>query len=201
MKISIRKGVFETNSSSMHALALQKDFIDDCESCKEKYKEHIPNEMDLEILPDAEFYDNIKDGKKLTSIELVKEKINFVYSNIIYRLRINWPRTEPQYNEAVLFEFFEYLNKLGISYKIHSVQNHLDNIFEKYVSIYNGCDDELWEHIFDGSEISFCNFIFGDGSCIDGFETDCGMSEKEENQFWNDLDNHGKCEVYSHYCG
>lgn len=201
MKISIRKGVFETNSSSMHALALQKDFKDNCESCKEKYKDIIPNEIDLEVLAEPEFYDTIEDGKELTPIELVKEKINFVYSNILYRLRINWPRTEPQYNEAVLFEFFEYLNKLGISYKIHSVQNHLDNIFEKYVPIYNECDDELWDHIFDGSETSFCNFLFGDGSCLDGYETDCGLSAQDEDKFWSNMDNHGKCEVYSCYNG
>lgn len=210
----IRKSVFETNSSSMHALALQKDFNDNCESCRVKYGEIIPGyTVDLEIsAPDeATDYDTrvYDENRDCTPVEIVVNKIKFVYYNIIGRMATSDYGAAPDYGYLNLTLFFSWLTKLGINYTIPYQPEMFyideDNIMEKHDAFFFELyPDELWEKIFDGTEKSFCNFLFGDGSQVNGYATDCisyDIYDEYVDDFEKEMKNGGKCELYQKYGG
>lgn len=209
MRTQIRQGVFETNSSSMHALALQKDFTLNCEQCAEIYKDIIPEHMTVRLSNvgdcyETDVYENDK-FRDLTPVEVTESKINLVYSNIITRFPNIEERRKPLgYINLTLF--FSWLTKLGIKYDIQFEERFIfpntnkGEIIEGYI-----CDpmyDELFEHIYDGTEESFCNFLFGDGSKLDGYETDSSWcTDENEDKFWKELENNDKCVTFGHYGG
>lgn len=211
MKITIRQGVFETNSSSMHALALQKGFTDNCEICKEKYKNMIPENIVLDIYGEADSIDSsrwdekTKSFKDLTGRDVIVEKIKLVLKNIIYRLdRDDFSCHPYRYNISVLFVFLNWLTKLGITYRFIDTDDcYGETTFEKGMWVSGAMADELWEKLFDGTEETFCNFLFGDGSRLDSYATDCiyGDYDKFVDKFEKDMKNHGKCDLFQHYGG
>lgn len=209
MKVQIRAGVFETNSSSMHALALQKNFTDNCETCKVKYKDRIPENVVLDIygegntINDSQWDQATKTFKDLTEQDIFVEKIKIILKNIIYRIdREDFSCHPYRYNISVLFVFLNWLSKLGITYRFVDTDQHVgkDN-FDKDMWISRAMKDELWEKLFDGTEETFCNFLFGDGSRLGGYATDCIYGDYDEyvKKFENDMKNNGKCDLFQCY--
>lgn len=205
MKISIRSGVFETNSSSVHALAMQKDFNLKCIDCKEKYKDVIPSHISFKL--DSQSCETYDYYKKCSVTEIIVNKILFIYANILSRMSSSreYSYTEPaEYGYIDLTKFFGFLNALGITYDIQFQEDFFlkDEGCPWDPFFYSNCDNVLWEHIYDGTEETFCNFLFGDGSCMDGYDDDCLPQKWEEfiDNFWKKMKNYGKCETY-HYRG
>lgn len=196
MKKQIRRGVFETNSSSVHAISLQKNFDCDCEKSREKYKNVIPEEVTLKVDEGAGTYytESTWDSKRnkiimATPKELVANKIIQVYSLLAFFSDENRDKqygdpTSKKYTYKDLTRLFDYLNKLGIRYKIELETNNPVFMYDVPYNSKGWDDTELVVVMKD--EVSFCNFLFGKDSGIESIGTD-EVSGKEYDEWEENL--------------
>jgi hypothetical protein len=196
MKKQIRSGVFETNSSSVHAISLQKNFDCDCEKSREKYKSVIPEEVVLKVDSGVGIHYEVstwdaekRNVIKATPKELVANKIIQLYSLLAYFSDANRDKqygdpTAKKYTYKDLTRLFDYLNKLGIRYKIELETDNPVFIYDLPYNSKGWVDVELQVAMKD--EVSFCNFLFGKGSGIDSIGTD-EVNLQQYEKWENDL--------------
>ena len=151
MKRQIRQGVFETNSSTQHALVIR---------CKNKHMsmaDGIPDDVKLpeKVKLYAMSWDDI-DNIKLTTIE---NRILYLY-NIL----LSWdvPKCE-------LITFLSKLNELGINYELTPCD---DDVY------YKGFSEDILEEIIHENE-NLMAFLFADDIFYDTYADDCGSWEQQ----------------------
>ena len=151
MKRQIRLNVFETNSSTQHALVIR------CADKNRSIKDGIPDGVKL---PDkvhlyAMSYSDI-DNIKLTTIE---NRILYLY-NVL--LAWDVPKCE-------LVTFLSKLNQLGINYELSAYD---DDVY------YDGFSDDIRDEILHKNE-NLMAFLFAEDVFYDTYADDCGSWEEQ----------------------
>lgn len=151
MKRQIRQGVFETNSSTQHALVIR---------CKNKHMsmaDGIPEDVKLpeKVKLYAMSWDDI-DNIKLTTIE---NRILYLYNVLLVW---NVPKCE-------LITFLSKLSQLGINYELSAYDGDV---------YYNGFSNDILEDIIHKNE-NLMAFLFADDIFYDTYADDCGSWEQQ----------------------
>ena len=151
MKQQVRLNVFETNSSTQHALVIR------CNDKNRSIKDGIPDGVKLpdKVCLYAMSWDNI-DNMKLTTIE------NRILS--LYNILLTW--NMPKYD---LITFLSKLNQLGINYELSAYD---DDVY------YDGFSNDIIEEIIHKNE-NLMAFLFADDIFYDTYADDCGSWEQQ----------------------
>lgn len=147
MRIKVRKGCFETNSSSIHSFCIYK------------------GEQNLDI-PECVTLQREDFGWSNSYIRNTNEKLNYFYEMCIYlddeKKLINFENKEEQFKEESLTKkFIEYLENKGII-----VDYYLGN--DCYDGGIDHCSDycDLAKCLLEDDNNSLDEFLFGDNSLI-----------------------------------
>ena len=151
MKRQIRLNVFETNSSTQHALVIR------CADKNRSIKDGIPEGVKLpeKVQLYAMSWGDI-DDIKLTTIE---NRILYLY-NIL----LTWDI--PKYD---LITFLSKLSQLGINYELSAYD---DDVY------YKGISHDILEEILHKNE-NLMAFLFADDVFYDTYADDCGSWEQQ----------------------
>lgn len=151
MKQQIRLNVFETNSSTQHALVIR------CADKNRSIKDGIPDGVKLpeKVQLYAMSWGDI-DDIKLTTIE---NRILYLY-NIL--LAWDVPKCE-------LVTFLSKLNQLGINYELSAYD---DDVY------YDGFSDDIRDEILHKNE-NLMAFLFAEDVFYDTYADDCGSLEEQ----------------------
>lgn len=156
--IKIRTGVFETNSSSVHAIAIQKSNNFSSIDVKHGMSDYSEAERSfaetLSIYPDA-FYNEFR---LYTS---PRSKLSYIYTASIlldrendFRKTLKWLK-----EDSIKYKFYEYNKKEKNPFNVYI--DHYDYVDSKCKCVL----EEFLNFIFSNKDI-FYNFVFSDRSYI-----------------------------------
>lgn len=150
MKRQIRLNIFETNSSTQHALVIRYSnngmrIVDGIPDNIE-----LPDKIRLYSVSWEEF-----DNMKLTTIE----------NRILYLYNILLGGDVPKYE---LITFLSKLNQLGINYELYALNDY----------VYNNFPTGILEDILHKNE-NLMAFLFADDVFYDSYADDCGSWEQQ----------------------
>lgn len=163
MKIQIRKGVFETNSSSIHTLTLNK--VPDGSSIKDIF-ETIDPEIKEEVLKNGLYFGTYqgdwnlyRESKEPEKIKEFKEKLDNLWERVLgysQNCRISY-----------LFKFFDILESIKLDLGLPKIEYNKD---PEYIDDTCSLDSDLLEELDDS--IKICRFIFFDNSNFYSWDRD-----------------------------
>ena len=141
MKLSIRKNVFETNSSSIHAIA-------------------ISNEMPKN-LPSFIYFGRGEYGWEWEKYDWEDDKANYLYECLIY-LYYDWTNDDDTRLMETCDQIKRYLNSYGIDCKFEEFDR--STLHAGYVD-HGGENKELVEYLLSDSD-NLIRYLFNDDSYI-----------------------------------
>lgn len=144
MKIQIRQGCFETNSSSTHAI------------CISDYK------MDLHNLPEKVIFRHGDFSWGPEVLSTIEERASYLYQTL-YELFYS----EPQTLSAIINKIYSLLGKFDIDCEFEPVskENAWNDVTGGYVDHVN-CGGLEWVQAVLHSESRFLKYLFGDDSFV-----------------------------------
>ena len=156
MKQQIRKFVFETNSSTQHALVINSQYEDRkiADGVPEGVK--LPDTIQLREL-------NWKEMDELT-FYTVENRLLWLYNSIINLM---------YENKGYIIRFLMWLQKLNIKFELTELEDFC----------YQDCPYDFIEQIME-NEKRFMAFVFADDVLYDSYQDDCGSYE--EQMAWED---------------
>jgi len=141
MKLSIRRKIFETNSSSVHAIAISNE---------------VPN-----TLPSFVYFGRGEYGWEWERYDYDEDKANYLYECLI-DLYYDWINNDDTKLTEVCDQIKEDLASYGIGCRFERVDR--ENIFAGYVD-HGGENRELVEYLLSDPE-NLIRFLFNDDSYI-----------------------------------
>ena len=156
MKRQIRNGVFETNSSTQHALVIKSQYRN------RQIADGIPEGVTLpEKVQLYSMYSKYAQRKN-TGLTKIENRINYLFNAMM-----DW-----QVDKSYLIRFLSYLSKLGINYELCDL--------DPDASYYNMLPEDFVEEIMSPNhEDNFLAFIFADDIFYDSYADDCGSWEQQ----------------------
>lgn len=152
MKQQIRLNVFETNSSTQHALVIKSKYLN--RSITDGIPEgfNVPEKVKLYGIT---WEDNIK-------LNTFENRLVYLYSSLL-----NW-----QIDKHYLIRFFIWLDKLGIKYELCDLSedgSYYDIIPEDFIEDLLGVNHEE----------NFIAYLFANDILNDSYADDCGSWEQQ----------------------
>lgn len=148
MKRQIRQGVFETNSSSTHAICISKDH--------DARKLTVPNSVSFEH---GEF------GWECRKLMSIREKASYLYEAILGMYQYDNP-------EEKINRIKEILNKYDITCDFELSSNNVG-----YIDHVRTDDMSDWLEKMMNDDDSLLTYLFGDAFVVTGNDNDDGFDE------------------------
>ena len=148
MKRQIRQGVFETNSSSTHAICISKD-----------------HDISKLTFPNSVSFDHGEFGWECRKLMNIREKASYLYEAILGTYRYDD-------SEGKINRIKEILNKYGIMCDFESNSNN-----DGYIDHVGDDDMTDWLENMLNDDDAFLTYLFGDAFIVTGNDNDDSFDE------------------------